>query len=624
MQGKWIWLDDRIVENTYGEFCVRFDYAVGRAILQLSADTEYAFFVNGAFANAGQYADFPWYKVRDSHDITRFLRKGENCLKIIVWYKGDCNYCNYVNRPALRFDLAVDGCSVAFSSSQTDCRRSGEFVGGNVRKINRQLGYSFVWEKQEEEVYRKAVELTDMPEQTFPRPIENLQILPLREAKFVDGTYDLGEETVGYPYVVFRAKKGERINVSFGEWLRDGHVPRTFPKITDGRDFSFELVGNGEETTVFNPLRKLGCRYFEMEGDCEILTIGLIPVRYPFERKSFQTESNLRKRIYETALKTLELNAFDHYYDCPWREQAFWTLDGRFQMRYGYYAFNGSGYQRAALKLLSEERRKDGLISMVVPSSSGEAIPSFALSYVMAMAEYAEFSGDLSLAEEYFGRMRGLLDEYVNRIENGLVACFDGFCWNFYEWNDRLCGNAKKRFDAALNLLTIYTLQKYRSLCGRLGKTEELAWTDGLIYDLKKEIRKRFYDETDGLFRTFEDEKAYSELVNALAVLSETVEKEEAERICDKIVKGGEMIPATLSMTAFKYDALLKTDKSKYGGYILKEIDDSFGYMLSCGATSFWETLKGAEDMDGAGSLCHGWSALPVYYYTVLGVIEKE
>lgn len=41
----------------------------------------------------------------------------------------------------------------------------------------------------------------------------------------------------------------------------------------------------------------------------------------------------------------------------------------------------------------------------------------------------------------------------------------------------------------------------------------------------------------------------------------------------------------------------------------------SGGGMLFDGATSFWETLIGSEDFNGAGSLCHGWSAIPVYLY---------
>ena len=37
--------------------------------------------------------------------------------------------------------------------------------------------------------------------------------------------------------------------------------------------------------------------------------------------------------------------------------------------------------------------------------------------------------------------------------------------------------------------------------------------------------------------------------------------------------------------------------------------------MLTHGATSFWETIEGDAAFGKAGSLCHGWSAVPVYVY---------
>ena len=77
-------------------------------------------------------------------------------------------------------------------------------------------------------------------------------------------------------------------------------------------------------------------------------------------------------------------------------------------------------------------------------------------------------------------------------------------------------------------------------------------------------------------------------------------------------------------MKTFFYDALLKVD-GKHSKFILEDIKKDYSYMLSQGATTFWETIKGAEDFNGAGSLCHGWSAMPVYYYNkILGTIENE
>lgn len=48
---------------------------------------------------------------------------------------------------------------------------------------------------------------------------------------------------------------------------------------------------------------------------------------------------------------------------------------------------------------------------------------------------------------------------------------------------------------------------------------------------------------------------------------------------------------------------------------ILHEIDRTCLAMLRAGATTFWETALGEADFDGAGSLCHGWSALAINYY---------
>jgi hypothetical protein len=48
--------------------------------------------------------------------------------------------------------------------------------------------------------------------------------------------------------------------------------------------------------------------------------------------------------------------------------------------------------------------------------------------------------------------------------------------------------------------------------------------------------------------------------------------------------------------------------------------------MLDGHSTTLWETAKGGDDFVYAGSLCHGWSSLPVYYCGagLLGVMPLE
>ena len=37
--------------------------------------------------------------------------------------------------------------------------------------------------------------------------------------------------------------------------------------------------------------------------------------------------------------------------------------------------------------------------------------------------------------------------------------------------------------------------------------------------------------------------------------------------------------------------------------------------MLDAGCQTFWETEEGADAFGKAGSLCHGWSAVPIYIF---------
>ena len=108
-------------------------------------------------------------------------------------------------------------------------------------------------------------------------------------------------------------------------------------------------------------------------------------------------------------------------------------------------------------------------------------------------------------------------------------------------------------------------------------------------------------------------ERRSSKLANALAILALPENKANAE-IATFIMLDNTCEEVTLSMKVFEFDALLSVDE-KNSRYIVENIRKNYGYMLSNGATSFWETLGGSETNNGgAGSLCHGWSAMPVYY----------
>ena len=117
-----------------------------------------------------------------------------------------------------------------------------------------------------------------------------------------------------------------------------------------------------------------------------------------------------------------------------------------------------------------------------------------------------------------------------------------------------------------------------------------------------------------GLYVNNSNISACSELVNSLAILCGAATDKTAQQICNILAAPNDLTDISLSMFCFKYDALLLVDEKKYAPCVISSIERVYEKMLSAGATSFWEDVDGADAFDKAGSLCHGWSAMPVYY----------
>ena len=105
----------------------------------------------------------------------------------------------------------------------------------------------------------------------------------------------------------------------------------------------------------------------------------------------------------------------------------------------------------------------------------------------------------------------------------------------------------------------------------------------------------------------------YAELTNALIAYADAAKDDRLDSVLVNLA-GKSLIPVTLAYSIFKYEALMK-QKNRYARVVFRDIADLWGHMLRAGATTFWETIEGARDFGNAGSLCHGWSAIPIVLY---------
>ena len=411
----------------------------------------------------------------------------------------------------------------------------------------------------------------------------------------------------------------QKINVSYGELLEDGHVKR----FIGNRDFSFDYTAKPGENNYTNYMLRLACRYIEIESEfpIDIECVGIIPQTYPVrENKVFLTDE-LDKKIYDICVNTLKLCMMEHYVDCPWREQCLYAFDSRNQMLAGYIAFEGGNfdYVRGNLLLMSKDTKPDNVLSICYPCGKALTIPSFSLYYILAVKEYLDYSGDLSLGHEVFAKLTGIIKSFADNSQDGLLCKFSGeHRWNFYDWSEYAQGhiysNEPAEPDFLINAIGVIALRAYGDICTKLSKSNVY---EGLADSIAAKAADKYYDNEKGTFFILDRTESATELANSLAVLSGIADESVTKDICAKLASGM-LLPCSLSMKTFKYDAMLKCDKEKYSKTVLDEIRTAYKLMLDAGSTTVWETAEGAVAFDNAGSLCHGWSAIPIYYYDLL------
>ena len=649
-KSKWIWPVAEARPDEYAEFIDEVNFSGRAAELVISSDSNYTVYINGTLAAFGQYADFPYKKVYDRIDVSRYMRQGKNVIAFRVWYYGVDSFSTYYpGKAGLIYSLYSDGILAAYSSERTLSRLSPTFVPYKRKQITSQLGLTFEYDSKKADAWMFGMPDTDYPfapacvqdiapamrertclrtefgETHTGREVSGNGITPVGKCGRI---FDLGSEAVGFICLEFKTESEQPITVAFGEHLVDGHVRR----VIGGRDFSFIYHPTvGMVNYYMNAFRRFGCRYVEIITDEPItdVKVSLRSVVYPVQRlEAPENLTYLESKIYDACVYTLECCMHEHYEDCPWREQALYTMDSRNQMLAGYYAFGETLFPKANLELISEDDRPDGLLSICYPIKRNMAIPSFSLHFVTECEEYLRYSKDVDFIRSIYPKIKKTLRVFLDRLdENGLTTPLRGDdMWNFYEWEEGLDGIGPWErdirgqecydYDLVLNSLISIALSRIMSIEQTLGYDS----ADHLFIKekLNTAIAKHFYNEERGLYETRRGSAHFSRLANALVILAGAVPEDEIQRVAKALAVGTGLIDASLSMRTFLYDALLLADSEEYREFVLSDIAKVYEPMLKLGNNTVWETELGEADFESAGSLCHGWSAIPIYYYNIL------
>lgn len=663
-----IWNNEAHGENIYVDFIAKFGAADS---VRIACDGNYVLCINGAFVDCGQYPGYEDLTFCDLIDIRQYAQE-ENELLITAHHPGLDTSTNRDKPPFVIFEVYKDEKIVYASDEETETRINPHYESGTeVGMVSGQLGFTFGYNAQC--ISSKCIKALEISGTTnyFIRPIEKLVIndeitsklinigsfsdrmtdgtpaekmsaaaltseflcggksLPDSDGvrltrSFGDGIFaliDLGAENAGLLSIDIEVPRECDIYIGWGEHTADLRVRTSIGT----RSFAARYHAVAGRNRFFNPLLRCGLRYVQLHvyaDECRIFYAGIRPTPYPLPMpKSCPIDDCLHRMIYETCVRTLELCMHEHYEDCPWREQALYTMDSRNQMLCGYYVFSETKFCAASLRLIAHSLRADGLIELCSPARVDITIPSFSAMFIVQLHEYLVHSDDRKTVEELLPTALAIAEMFEKRLENGLIRCFaEERYWNFYEWQDGLsesrknpfAKNGELSFDAPLLAFVSLAFDALAQIQRRLGM--DFGHFDEL-HEQVNAAAEIFWSEEQGAYASYlvEGEKYhYCELTNALLACCGAVPGERLDKVFEKLMDDS-LIPITLSHSIFKYDALLIERENI--PYILKDIENKWGYMLKNGATSFWETIEGEAAFSNAGSLCHGWSAVPAYIY---------
>lgn len=473
-ESKWIWLEKSRV-NQYADFIVNFAAEKGKGmVLRISADTNYAVYVNGEYVYSGQYPDYPHYKIYDELNIEQYCHAGENRLAILCYYAGEDSSTYYKAEAGLIFEIVSGGKVLAKSGENTLSREDRGYRSGKTENITPQLGRTFYYDASSDDVWKE----NDVPGflqstaaakrcRLFLRPIPLLKLKEdtagtiISQGEYIRGSgaktaaeniesaflhfknwggkrplpclngaemetdrhgvyfiVDMGEETAGYVMLDLEVPFDADAWVGFGEHLQDMRVRTRIAM----RNFAFGYRAKEGRNRFCGVLRRIGCRYLQIHIDApwaKLYDCRVAGTNYPAEEMRVQIEDGLRRKIYGNGVRTLKRCMHEHYEDCPWREQALYAMDSRNQMLFGSYVFkNNEAYVKPNLRLMANGLRADGLLELCFPARVGITIPSFSCYFVLALAEYFERTKDSAFLKEINSVAKKILDTFAGRVSD--------------------------------------------------------------------------------------------------------------------------------------------------------------------------------------------------------------
>lgn len=434
--------------------------------------------------------------------------------------------------------------------------------------------------------------------------------------------------TTGYPQLSFTGGKGAKIGISYAEALFENDNMSDRDKgnrdATDGKVFigyTDTVTADGGADRTYEPLWWRTWRYIQLSvetGDEPLVLndISAMSSMYPFElASSFEAAGHPEyQHFIEVGWRTARLCAHETYMDCPYYEQLQYFGDSRIQAMITHYNTRDPWMVKHLIEQGRQSLCPDGITQSRYPGHISQFIPTFSLYWICTAHDYWMMRGD----EEY---LKTLLPAF-----RGVISWFEPYLaedhtlrnlpyWIFGDWSGMAHGtfpNDKDGRSALVDQLYILTLQAAADMEEHFGNKHIAADYAALEKTMREGFKAKYWDASKQMFANHCDWNSYSQHVNILAILSDTVTGKEASDLFMRVLGDKSILQCTVY---YRYYLQMAMKKTGHGDLLLDTLQ-----ILEDQKAKGLTTI--AEMPDPSRSDCHAWgSSMNIEFFrTVLGI----
>ncbi|WPU96401.1 alpha-L-rhamnosidase C-terminal domain-containing protein [Mucilaginibacter sabulilitoris] len=663
--------------NSYGVFYFRksIDLATKpkNFIVHVSADNRYKLYVNSKLISLGPARGDTYYWNYETVDLAPYLSAGKNTIAALVWNEAQYSPAAQIS---VRTGFVLQGNSPAEEILNTNnswkCIRDvghkpipGYFFAaskGEMVDMNQAIKGDWTAANFDDSAWLGAAKVADgklkgtawgidwalVPSSLPPREMTYQRLGKLRTATgmSVSPTFpekktaftipanttvslllDQTFETNAYVTLNFSGGKDAGISLGYAESLYEkgsNGVRKGNRNEVEGKEFVGRidsLIADGSQGQSFTTLNFRTYRYIKLfvQTKNEPLVIDDLYgtfTGYPFKRSSVINTDNAEiKQMLDIGWRTVRLNAWETYMDCPYYEQLQYIGDTRVQAIISYYNTSDNRLARNALNQIDHSRLPEGITASCYPSKGTQVISPFSLWYIGMLHDYWMYRGDDDFIRNKLLGERGVLD-FFSKYQQPDGSLKDTPYWAFVDWAGNLWGEVKGKDGSAAiyDLQLLWAYQWAAEMEAKIGLQDYAKIYNQKAAQLKATIQRKYWNPVKKLYADTKEKNGFSQHVNSLAILTGVVSDAEMPTVAKQMLSDTSLTQCSVYFKYYLNQALVKAGLGNdYMNWL-----DKWRENIKMGLSTWAEY----SDVNTSRSDCHAWGASPniEFFRTVLGI----